>query len=176
MALRPAPTGIVLAVRLRHAALGAVLVIAGSACSGGRGTGEAPAIAPVDPTTSSTAGPVTSSPTTATTLETPTTTATIAARPAAPATQARPGSPTTRSAASLPARTATSATTQAAAPSTTATSTSASGPTTATSTRPAGPNDVPRAWVTDVNSGQDVNLRTLIPAERPILFWFYSPH
>jgi hypothetical protein len=30
--------------------------------------------------------------------------------------------------------------------------------------------------VTDVKSGQDVNLRTLIPAERPILFWFYSPH
>ena len=30
--------------------------------------------------------------------------------------------------------------------------------------------------VTDLNSGEDVNLRTMIPAERPILFWFYSPH
>lgn len=56
------------------------------------------------------------------------------------------------------------------------TATSASGPTTATSTRPAGRNDVPHAVVTDVNSGQDVNLRSLIPAGRPILFWFYSPY
>jgi len=44
------------------------------------------------------------------------------------------------------------------------------------STRPAGPNEVPDAVVTDVNSGEDVNLRTMIPAERPILFWFYSPY
>jgi hypothetical protein len=35
---------------------------------------------------------------------------------------------------------------------------------------------VPDAVVTDVDSGEDVNLRTLIPAERPILFWFYSPY
>jgi hypothetical protein len=35
---------------------------------------------------------------------------------------------------------------------------------------------VPDAVVTDVNSGEDVNLRALIPAERPILFWFYSPY
>jgi hypothetical protein len=28
----------------------------------------------------------------------------------------------------------------------------------------------------DVSSGQEVDLRTLIPAERPILFWFYSPY
>jgi hypothetical protein len=28
----------------------------------------------------------------------------------------------------------------------------------------------------DLNSGQEVDLRTLIPAERPILFWFYSPY
>jgi hypothetical protein len=35
---------------------------------------------------------------------------------------------------------------------------------------------VPSATVTDLGSGQDVNLRTLIPAERPILFWFYSPY
>jgi hypothetical protein len=44
------------------------------------------------------------------------------------------------------------------------------------STRPAGPKGVPDAVVTDVDSGEDVNLRTLIPAERPILFWFYSPY
>jgi len=44
------------------------------------------------------------------------------------------------------------------------------------STRPAGPNEVPDAVVTDVNSGEDVNLRTMIPVERPILFWFYSPY
>jgi hypothetical protein len=35
---------------------------------------------------------------------------------------------------------------------------------------------VPDVVVTDVNSGEDVHLRTLIPAERPILFWFYAPH
>jgi hypothetical protein len=35
---------------------------------------------------------------------------------------------------------------------------------------------VPDAVVTDLGSGQDVNLRTLIPADRPILFWFYSPY
>jgi peroxiredoxin len=35
---------------------------------------------------------------------------------------------------------------------------------------------VPDAVVTDVNSGEDVNLRTMVPAERPILFWFYSPN
>jgi hypothetical protein len=35
---------------------------------------------------------------------------------------------------------------------------------------------VPDATVTDLDSGQDVNLRTLIPGERPILFWFYSPY
>jgi hypothetical protein len=45
-----------------------------------------------------------------------------------------------------------------------------------TSAQPAGRNEVPRAVVTDVSSGEDVNLRTLIPAERPILFWFYSPY
>ena len=66
--------------------------------------------------------------------------------------------------------------TQATAPAPTATSATASGPTTATSTRPAGPNEVPSAVVTDLNSGEDVNVRTLIPAERPILFWFYSPY
>jgi hypothetical protein len=43
-------------------------------------------------------------------------------------------------------------------------------------TRPSGPNEVPRAVVTDVDSGDDVDLRTLIPADRPILFWFYSPY
>lgn len=77
---------------------------------------------------------------------------------------------------SAPARTATTATTQAAAPTTAPTATSASGPTTATSARPAGRNEVPSAVVTDLDSGQDVNLRTLIPGERPILFWFYSPY
>lgn len=76
----------------------------------------------------------------------------------------------------MPARTATSATTQAPSPTTTATATSASGPTTASSPRPAGRNEVPNAMVMDLASGQDVNLRTLIPAERPILFWFYSPY
>jgi hypothetical protein len=35
---------------------------------------------------------------------------------------------------------------------------------------------VPDAWVTDIASGDDVNLRRLIPAEKPILFWFYSPY
>jgi hypothetical protein len=35
---------------------------------------------------------------------------------------------------------------------------------------------VPDAVVTDVDSGEDVNLRALFPAERPILFWFYSPY
>jgi hypothetical protein len=35
---------------------------------------------------------------------------------------------------------------------------------------------VPNAVVTDLSTGADVNLRTLIPAERPILFWFYSPY
>jgi hypothetical protein len=35
---------------------------------------------------------------------------------------------------------------------------------------------VPDAVVTDLDSGADVNLRALIPAERPILFWFYSPY
>ena len=54
--------------------------------------------------------------------------------------------------------------------------TATSGPTAAESTRPADRNEVPRAVVKDVNSGEDVNLRTLIPAERPILFWFYSPY
>ena len=39
-----------------------------------------------------------------------------------------------------------------------------------------GPNQVPDAVVTELSSGQDVNLRTLVPAERPILFWFYSPY
>jgi hypothetical protein len=55
--------------------------------------------------------------------------------------------------------------------------TSASGPapTTTTAPRPSGANQVPDAVVTDVNSGEDVNLRSLIPAARPILFWFYSP-
>jgi hypothetical protein len=76
----------------------------------------------------------------------------------------------------LPARTATSATTQVVAPTTTATVTAASGPATASSPRPAGRNEVPHAVVTDLGSGQDVNLRRLIPAERAILFWFYSPY
>jgi hypothetical protein len=76
----------------------------------------------------------------------------------------------------LSAHKATSTTTLTTAPPTTATSTSASGPATPTSTRAARPDEVPNAVVTDVNSGEDLNLRTLIPAERPILFWFYSPN
>jgi hypothetical protein len=71
-------------------------------------------------------------------------------------------------------RKATSTTTQATAPPTTVTS--ASGPAAAASPRPAGRNEVPSAVVRDLESGDDVNLRTLIPAERPILFWFYSPY
>lgn len=39
---------------------------------------------------------------------------------------------------------------------------------------PAG-NDVPDAVLTDVDTGEDVNLRSLIPAEKPILFWFWAP-
>ena len=35
---------------------------------------------------------------------------------------------------------------------------------------------MPYAVVTDVTSGEDVNLRAMIPAERPILFWFWSPY
>lgn len=58
----------------------------------------------------------------------------------------------------------------------TPTSTSTSGPAAAASTRPAGANEVPDAVLTDVNSGEDVNLRAMIPAERPVLFWFYSPY
>ena len=152
----------VTAVHLRPVALGAVLVLAGSACAAGsRGAKDPTAIASTERTTTSTANAAPSSPSTVTSLE-------------PSATTARATPPTTR------ARTApaTSATTRATAPAptTTATVTSTSGPAAAASPPPAGRNEVPRAVVTDVSSGVDVDLRTLIPADRPILFWFYSPY
>ena len=61
------------------------------------------------------------------------------------------------------------------------TTSSSSGPTdspsaTAGTARPGGPNEVPDAALDDVDSGDAVNLRSLIPAEKPVLFWFWAPH
>jgi hypothetical protein len=35
---------------------------------------------------------------------------------------------------------------------------------------------MPDATVIDVTSGEKLRLTTLVPASRPILFWFYAPH
>ena len=53
--------------------------------------------------------------------------------------------------------------------------------TTATSTAAAPPApsvavEVPDAVLTDVASGEEVSLRSMVPAERPVLFWFWAPH
>jgi hypothetical protein len=53
--------------------------------------------------------------------------------------------------------------------------------TTATSvaTPPPAPSsavEVPDAVLTDVASGEEVSLRSMVPSERPVLFWFWAPH
>ena len=53
--------------------------------------------------------------------------------------------------------------------------------TTATSTAAAPPApdaavEVPDAVLTDVASGGEVGLRSLVPSDRPVLFWFWAPH
>ena len=47
---------------------------------------------------------------------------------------------------------------------------------TAGTARPGGPNEVPDAALDDVATGDAVSLRSLIPAEKPVLFWFWAPH
>ena len=37
-------------------------------------------------------------------------------------------------------------------------------------------DDVPDLELIDVSTGQPVNLRMLVPAETPLLFWFWAPH
>ena len=44
---------------------------------------------------------------------------------------------------------------------------------------PAAPSatvEVPDAVLTDVASGEEVSLRSIVPSERPVLFWFWAPH
>ena len=53
--------------------------------------------------------------------------------------------------------------------------------TTGTSTAAAPPAptaavEVPDAVLTDVASGEEVSLRSMVPSERPVLFWFWAPH
>jgi hypothetical protein len=50
--------------------------------------------------------------------------------------------------------------------------------TTATSaaTAPSTTVEVPDAVLTDVASGEEVSLRSMVPSERPVLFWFWAPH
>jgi hypothetical protein len=36
--------------------------------------------------------------------------------------------------------------------------------------------EVPDAVLTDVASGEEVSLRSMVPSERPVLFWFWAPH
>ncbi len=35
---------------------------------------------------------------------------------------------------------------------------------------------LPDLSVTDVESGSEVSLRSLVPADRPVLLWFWAPH
>ncbi|MGH8999679.1 MAG: hypothetical protein ACRDY7_09845 [Acidimicrobiia bacterium] len=41
---------------------------------------------------------------------------------------------------------------------------------------PGGPGEVPEASMRDVSTGEELELASLVPAERPILFWFWAPH
>lgn len=36
-------------------------------------------------------------------------------------------------------------------------------------------NELPEAVVRDVNTAEDVNVRSLVPAAKPLLFWFFTP-
>jgi hypothetical protein len=40
----------------------------------------------------------------------------------------------------------------------------------------AGPGDVPDLAMTDVYTGQAVNLQTLVTGQTPVLLWFWAPH
>lgn len=40
----------------------------------------------------------------------------------------------------------------------------------------AGPGDVPDLDMTDVYTGQTVNLQTLVTGQTPLLLWFWAPH
>jgi hypothetical protein len=50
--------------------------------------------------------------------------------------------------------------------------------TTVTMAAPAPPAEVevPEVSLTDVASGEEVSLASLVPSERPVLFWFWAPH
>lgn len=41
---------------------------------------------------------------------------------------------------------------------------------------PAGPGDMPAFEMTDVNTGQTVNLQSLVDGSSPLLLWFWAPH
>ena len=40
----------------------------------------------------------------------------------------------------------------------------------------AGPGDVPDLDVVNVDTGETVNLQTLVTGQTPLLFWFWAPH
>ena len=40
----------------------------------------------------------------------------------------------------------------------------------------AGPGDVPDLDMTNVHTGQTVNLQTLVTGQTPLLLWFWAPH
>lgn len=41
---------------------------------------------------------------------------------------------------------------------------------------PAGPGDVPAFDMTDVHTGQTVNLQSVVDGSAPLLLWFWAPH
>ncbi|MGI9600549.1 MAG: hypothetical protein ACR2QE_01600 [Acidimicrobiales bacterium] len=36
--------------------------------------------------------------------------------------------------------------------------------------------DIPAVDTIDVRTGETVNLQSLVPSEKPLLFWFWAPH
>lgn len=74
---------------------------------------------------------------------------------------------------------ATSATTAARATTATAGPADTSAPTTGASPSsgaPAAPSPLPDVTVLDAGTGADVALAGLLPADRPLLIWFWAPH
>ena len=62
------------------------------------------------------------------------------------------------------------------APAATAPPTATEAPAEEAAAEPAGENQLPDVDVVDLATGQNVNLASFAPADRPIVLWFWAPH